>query len=151
MQPIENIYRARHFRELKRKVTKKDWFCSTMKGLLFRFLLWGPTLPSQFVLSLAKLNEEHCWHRVWRQEMVSVRNCRLPQASRCYRLCWNNCSCREAISYARALRIDPGVRGSRKERGWPRRARQALSSDTSARLEIPFGKERYFCLCAAGK
>lgn len=143
MQPIENIYRARHFCELKRRGTKRDWFCSAVKVLLFRFFLWGPTLPCHFLLSVTKISEEHCWHCIWREEMVSVRNCCFPWALHCSWLCWNNFSCREAACNTGALHIDPAcqvrcgkARGSPKERGWWRRARQALSSDTFARLKI---------------
>lgn len=151
MQPIENIYRARHFCELKGRATEKDCFCSSVKVLLFRFLLWGPTLPCRFVLLLAKINEEHCWRPVWRQEMVSVRNCRFPRVLRCDRLCWSNFSCREAVCNVRALPIDPACRvvygragGSQKERG------RHFPQIMFPRLEIRFGKEKCSSLRAAG-
>lgn len=93
MQPIENIYRVRHFCELKRRVTKTDWFSSAMKVFLFRFLLWGPTLPCHFVLPLAKINEEPCWCCIWEQAMVSVRNCHFPWALYCDRPHWIDLPC----------------------------------------------------------
>lgn len=156
MQSIENIYRARHFCKLKRRRTKRDWFCSAVKVLLFRFFLWGPTLTCHFLLSVTKISGVHCWHCIWRQEMVSVRNCRFPWALHCSWLFWNNFSSLGAACNARVLHIDPEcwvgcgrARGSQKERMCWRRARPAPSSDAFHRFKI-WQKKMYLCLLATG-